>query len=160
EVPVSLVVLARDTRQHAQLAARQQAVRDRNAQHRRMSLNVQPITKPQRTEVVFRQLSSKVTACLFAKLCDSLLDEPLIDLVVEIHAADSSPPRTKHEIAFGYEQIPEPVRAAGTPRGHKKAGMMKRARRPTVSGAPFHRLSFTHSRPSLRPARPPRGACA
>ena len=43
EVTEALVVFARDPREHAHLAARQEAVWNRDPQHRRKTLNVQAI---------------------------------------------------------------------------------------------------------------------
>ena len=54
EVAVVAVVLASDAREHAHLPARQQAVRNRHAQHRRMALDVEAVAQAQRAEIVFR----------------------------------------------------------------------------------------------------------
>ena len=59
EVAVAAVVVARDVREHAQLARRQQAVRNRDAQHRRVPLDVQAVLQAQRTELVLGQLARR-----------------------------------------------------------------------------------------------------
>ncbi len=56
EVPVTAVISARDMRQRAHLLRGQHAVRDRNAQHRRVPLHVQAVAQTQRLELVFGQL--------------------------------------------------------------------------------------------------------
>ena len=86
EVTVVAVVLARDAREHAHLRRRQQAVRNRDAQHRRVLLDVQAVAQPQGLELVFGELPGEEAPRLVAELRDTLLDEPLIDRVVAIHA--------------------------------------------------------------------------
>ncbi len=87
EVPVSSVILAGDLREHAQLGRRQQTVRNRDAQHRRVLLDVEAVLQAQRPELVFGQLAREEAACLVAKLRDPLVDERLIETVVTVHAA-------------------------------------------------------------------------
>ena len=73
EVAVAAVVLARDVRELAQLRRRQQAVRNRDAQHRRMLLDVQAVLQAQRPELVLGQLAGEKAARLVAKLRDALV---------------------------------------------------------------------------------------
>ena len=91
EVAVAAVVLARDAREHAQLLGRQQAVRNRDAQHRRVLLDVQAVAQAQGPEVVVGQLPGEEAPRLVAELRDALLHEPLVDRVVAIHGADCRP---------------------------------------------------------------------
>jgi hypothetical protein len=51
-------------------------------------LDVQAVTQPQGFEIVVGQLAREKAARLIAELRDALLDEPLIDGVVPIHAGD------------------------------------------------------------------------
>ena len=91
EMTVALVVLTRDAREHAHLAARQQPVRNRDAQHRRKALDVETVAQAQRAEIVLGQLAGEIALRLVAILGDTLVDEPLVDLVVLIHVRDFSP---------------------------------------------------------------------
>ncbi len=74
EMTVVAVVLARDASEHAHLRRRQQAVRNRNAQHRRVLLDVQAVAQPQRLEVVVGNLPREEPLRLVAELRDTLLD--------------------------------------------------------------------------------------
>jgi len=56
EVTVSAVVGSTDASKHPQLVRREQPVRNRHAQHRRVLLNVQSVLQPQRAEIVLGQL--------------------------------------------------------------------------------------------------------
>ena len=82
---VAAVVAARDVREHAQLARRQQAVGNRHAQHRRVALDVEAVLQPQRAEVVLGELAGQVAPRLVAELRDALVDDALVDLVVVVH---------------------------------------------------------------------------
>ena len=86
EVAVAAVVLARDVGELAQLSRGQQAVRNRDAQHRRMALDVEAVLQPQRPELVLGQLAGEEAARLVAELGDALVHQALVDLVVEVHA--------------------------------------------------------------------------
>ena len=52
EMPVATIVVARDFRQGAQLPRRQQPIGDGDAQHRRVTLDVQAIAQSQVFELV------------------------------------------------------------------------------------------------------------
>ena len=54
-----------------------------------MSLNIKPIAKPQRPELVFRQRAGKKTPGLVPKLSYALIDQSLVDLVIDVHAITS-----------------------------------------------------------------------
>ena len=68
-----------------------------------MALDVQAVAQPQRTEVVLGELPGEEALRLVAELRDALLDEPLIDRVVPIHAGDSRPAARRAEIWIGYD---------------------------------------------------------
>ncbi len=87
EVAIVLVVLARDAPEHANLIGSQQAIRNRDAQHRRMLLDVEAVTQSQRTEIVLGQLTREKPLRLVPVLGDALIHERLVDLVVLIHGA-------------------------------------------------------------------------
>src|SRR5471032_3064188 len=92
---IAAVVFARDLRELAQLPCRQGAVRDGNAQHVGMELEVEPVGEAQRLELLLRQLACKTTTHLVAELLDALLQQGAIEIVVtvEIGIRHSAPPR-------------------------------------------------------------------
>ena len=92
EVPVAAVVPARDVGELAQLPRREQPVGDRDAQHRRVALDVQAVAQPQGTEFFFRQLAGEKTLGLAAELPHPLVYQPLVDLVVDVHVRRSRAP--------------------------------------------------------------------
>ncbi len=85
EMAVASVILAADVRERAQLGRRQQAVRNRNPQHRRVFLDVQAVPQAQRPELVLGQLAGEKAPRLVAKLGNTLVDEALIVVVVSVH---------------------------------------------------------------------------
>ena len=87
EVAVASVILPADVRERAQLSRRQQAVRDGDAQHRRVALDVQAVLQAQRPELVLGQLAGEKAPGLVAKLGDALVDEALVEVVVAVHGA-------------------------------------------------------------------------
>src|SRR5471032_102396 len=82
---VTLVVGACYVGKPSQLCRRNQAIRDRHAQHRRVALDVETVLQPQRAEVVLRQFAGKVTARLVAELAYALVYDALVDFVVLVH---------------------------------------------------------------------------
>ncbi len=87
EVAIALVVLTRDATEHAQLVGVQQAIRNRDAQHGRVLLDVEAIAESQGTEIVLGQLTREEPLRLVPVLGDALIHERLVDLVVLIHGA-------------------------------------------------------------------------
>ncbi len=85
EVAVAAVVAARDVGEFAQLPRRQDSVGNRDAQHRRIALDVEPVAQPQRLELLLRKLAGEEAARLIAELPDALVYQALVDLVVEVH---------------------------------------------------------------------------
>src|SRR5262245_12675385 len=84
---VSAVVLAGDLRKLSELFGRQQTIRNRDAQHRRIALDVEPIAQPQGTKLFLRQLTGEEALGLAAELVDALVHQPLINGVVAIHSS-------------------------------------------------------------------------
>src|SRR5579863_1130147 len=86
EVSEAAIELLGEIGELAQLARAQQAVRNRDAQHRRMPLDVETVAQAERPEFLFRQLTGQEAARLIAELCNPLIDESLVQLIVLIHA--------------------------------------------------------------------------
>ena len=82
---VAAVVARGDLAQHAQLIARKQTVRHRDAQHVRMTLHVQTILQTQRAEFVFRQFLGKEAPGLIAELVDPFAHNTAVIVIVAIH---------------------------------------------------------------------------
>src|SRR6266704_1311318 len=85
EVAVAAVVLARDLREFSQLLRREQAVGNGDAQHRRVTLDVEAVPQAQRAELVLRELAGEKAPRLVAELDHTLVDELLVDFVVDVH---------------------------------------------------------------------------
>ena len=86
EVAVASVILAADVRQLAQLGGPQQSVRDRDAEHRSVLLNIQAVLQAKRPKLIFGQLARQKAPRLVAKLRDAFVDKALIDVIVLVHA--------------------------------------------------------------------------
>ncbi len=87
EMPVASIVFAADACQGPELPGRQQAIGNRDPQHRRVLLDVQTVLQPERPEIVLRELAGEIPPRLIAKLRDTLVDEALVEAVVAIHDA-------------------------------------------------------------------------
>jgi hypothetical protein len=87
---VAAVVDAADPRERAQLLRRQHPVWNRDAQHRRVLLDVEPVLQPQRPEVVLRKLADQKAARLVAKLGDPFADQTAVEGVVAVHGHDGT----------------------------------------------------------------------
>ena len=85
---VRLVVVAGDGGEHAQLRARQLAVRYRHAQHRRVALHVPAVLQAQRTKLVFGQLPGLPARELVTVLVGSGLDELAVEFGVLVHGVE------------------------------------------------------------------------
>ncbi len=85
EVQEAAVELAADARQLAQLAAGQFAVGDRDAQHRRVALDVPAVLQAQRTEFVVAQLAGEVALQLIAELCSTGVYKLAVEFGVLVH---------------------------------------------------------------------------
>ncbi len=66
---------------------RQQPVGNRDAQHRRVALDVEAVAQAQRLELVLAQLAREEAPRLVAELRDPLVHEGLVDGVVAVHRA-------------------------------------------------------------------------
>ena len=99
---VTLVEVARDASEHADLLAREQTVRNGDAEHGREALDVQTVTQAKRTEIVLRELACQEPRRLIAELRNPLIDELLVDLVVLIHGpATLAPAMNRPKYALG-----------------------------------------------------------
>ncbi len=106
EVPVTSVILAGDVGERAQLARRQQSIRDRHAQHRCMLLDVEAVFETQRPEFVLGQLAREEAPRLIAELRDAAIHEVLVEFVVAIHP--SIPPyKQGYRILMGRYNLKE-----------------------------------------------------
>src|SRR3989454_4746966 len=85
EMAVAAVVFAGDMRELPQLLRRQQPVRDRDPEHRRVTLDVEAVPEAQRAKLIVGELAGEKAPRLVAELDDALVDELLVDFVVEIH---------------------------------------------------------------------------
>src|SRR5438105_579176 len=118
EVAVAAVVLVGDVREFSQLLRRQEAVGNRDAQHRRVALDVETVPEAQRAELVIRELAREKTFRLVAELDNALVDELLVDFVVKVHGFYSaslppmrisiaaSAPRSKRSGIFWLSALP------------------------------------------------------
>ena len=84
EMAVAAVVLARDVGQLAQLARRQRAVGDGDAQHVGMELQVEAVGEPERLELLLGELAREPAAHLVAELLDPLGDQRAVVVVVAV----------------------------------------------------------------------------
>ena len=62
-------------------------VGNRDAQHRRIALDVEAVAQPQRAELVLGELAVEEAPRLVAELRDALVHQALVDFVVEVHGA-------------------------------------------------------------------------
>src|SRR6266849_3643211 len=85
EMAVAAIVLAGDMRELSQLLRRQQPVRNRDPEHRRVTLDVEAVPEAQRAKFVVGELAGEKASRLVAELDDAFVDELLVDFVVEIH---------------------------------------------------------------------------
>ena len=88
EVAIAPVVVTGQVTQLAQLVGGQHSIRDGDAQHWRMALNIEPILYPQGQELVVAEASGQIAFHLIAKLSNALSDQCLIMGVITIHSAD------------------------------------------------------------------------
>ena len=103
EMAVAAVVLARDVGELAQLARRQRAVGDGDAQHVGMELQVEAVGQPERLELLLGELARDAAAHLVAELLDALADQRAVVVVVlvemswavEMGVRHNAPPRPR-----------------------------------------------------------------
>ncbi len=84
EMPVSLVELARDAGEGADLLAAQRAIRHGHTQHVGVKLEIQAVHQAQRLEFFFGQVTGNATIDLITELLDPLTQEGAIDLIVAV----------------------------------------------------------------------------
>src|SRR5205823_4426331 len=85
EVPEAPVVGARDERELSHLFRVEQPIRNRDAEHGCMPLDIQPVAESKRAELVLGQLTGEKPARLITKFSHALVNHRLVDLVVAIH---------------------------------------------------------------------------
>ena len=86
EVAKAAVIIARNLGKAPQLHRRELAIRNRDAQHVGMQLQVHAVLQPQRLELVLQQFARQTPRHLPAKLRHALLHDARIKLVISIHA--------------------------------------------------------------------------
>ena len=89
---VATVEFAGDARQHAQLRRGQLAVRDGDARHRRMALDVPAVLQAQRPEFIVAQGAGEIALQLVAELRRALANELLVEFGVDVHVLDHPAP--------------------------------------------------------------------
>src|SRR5581483_5797451 len=82
---VGAIVLARDVGELAQLPARKKAIRDRDPEHGRMLLDVEPVAQAQRPELVLGELAAQEALGLVPILGHAPGDKLPIEGIVAIH---------------------------------------------------------------------------
>ena len=85
EVPVAAVVAPGDGGEHPELGRGQDPVGDRDPQHGREALHVEPVHEPQGLELLLAQLPGQIARGLLAELGDPLPDELPVEGVVLVH---------------------------------------------------------------------------
>ena len=85
EMPVAAVVTRGDRGEHPQLGRGQDAVGDRDPEHRREPLDVEPVHQPQGLELLLVELSGEIACGLLAKVGHPFLDELPVEGVVLVH---------------------------------------------------------------------------
>ena len=91
EMAVAAVVFPRDLGQLAHLARVEHAVRDSDAQHIGVKLQVEAVHQPVRAELLLGQFAAEAARDLVAELLDPRGDEGGVEIVIMIH--DRSPSR-------------------------------------------------------------------
>ncbi len=86
---VAAVVFARDLGKLAQLQHRERAIRNGDAQHIGVQLQINAIHQPQRLEFFLGQFSREPARDLVAEFGDPLGKKPAIEGVINVHAIGS-----------------------------------------------------------------------
>ena len=85
EVGVAAVMVARQLGEFAQLAAGEMAVGHGDAEHRRVTLDVDAVLQAQRTELILRELPGEEAPHLVAELCNTFVEQMLVVFIVLVH---------------------------------------------------------------------------
>ncbi len=85
EVTVAAIVATGHLAQLAQLARAQQSIRDRDAQHRRVPLDIETVTQAYGLELIFGELTGEETPRLVTEFRDTLVHEGLIQVIISVH---------------------------------------------------------------------------
>ena len=87
EVSEAPVIIARDLGEAPELHRRELAIRNRDAQHVGVQLQVYAVLQPQRLELVLQQFAGQTPSHLPAKLRNALAHYARVKLVISVHAA-------------------------------------------------------------------------
>ena len=85
EVAIAAIPTPSDHGKLAQLAGRQHAVGNGDAQHVGVQLQIESVAQAKRTELVLSQFASKPAPNLLAKLRHTLMHESVVELVIAVH---------------------------------------------------------------------------
>jgi hypothetical protein len=96
EVAIAAVIDAGDVGELAHLPRGQRAVRDRNAQHVGVQLQIEAVHQPQRLEFVLGQLAADAAPDLVAELRHALAHELRVEFVVAVHESGGLGMRVFH----------------------------------------------------------------
>ncbi|EGD03998.1 acetate permease, partial [Burkholderia sp. TJI49] len=152
---VGHVVVARDAGQHAQLRARQRAIRHGDAQHRRVALHVPAVLQAQRPERVFTEGAALPAFELVAKLGGAAMDERPVEIGISIHDMI----RGKRGGARGARHSERRLRlASGNGRQRRERGAAGQAADGREKGAAVRHVcggehASVHARRPITPAR-------
>ena len=106
EMAVIAVIFARDVRQHPHLAAVERAVRNGNAQHIGVQLQIEAVHQPQRLELVLGHFARKATLHLIAEIGNAGIDDRLIIIVIFIHIRSPSRQPTDRRVLMSGQDAP------------------------------------------------------
>ena len=87
---IAAVVLVGDVGKLAHLQGRQGAIRNGDAQHVGVELEVEAVHQPERLELVLGQLTGQAAGGLVAELRHALGDEIVVELIVAVHRCSLS----------------------------------------------------------------------
>ena len=85
EMAVAAVEAPADHGELAQLAGREHAIGNGDAQHIGVQLQIESVAQPKRTELVLGQLAGEPALDLLAKLRHTLMHESVVELVIAVH---------------------------------------------------------------------------
>ena len=89
DVGEALVVSAGDMREPAQLTGRQQAIRNGDAQHGRITLDVKAVLQAQGEKLILAELPGQVSTRLVAILRYPFIQQLLIVFLIDVHGTVS-----------------------------------------------------------------------
>ena len=90
EMAIAAIEAAADHGELAQLARREHAIGNGDAQHIGVQLEIESVAKPKRTELVLGQLACEPASDLLAELRHTLMHERVVELVIAVHRTSPS----------------------------------------------------------------------